>query len=519
MRLLLLGLALALACGDDASPTDAGTDASDPDANDATTDAPVDVGPMLDPWPSTLPPASDLGDRRGRRIARSIIHLHSPLSHDACDGEGWVDGELADPECLQHLRDSLCALRIDAAMLTDHAPHVNEADFTRALWIAEGDEPILVDDVPVANRMACSDEHRVLVQVGSENRLMPIGLERHPGASTDPDDLNVLYDADDETARAAFRDAGGLVWIAHTEEKDIDYLRSLELDGLELYNLHADVDPRSRQEFLGIEDPGGFVGDLLRFAQARFNFAPDLAVMTFLSRQQTSLTKWDTLLSEGRRVAGSGGCDAHENAFPMPLLDGERADSYRRMMSWITNHVLVDDVSPDGVQEALDAGRLYVVHEVFGTPFGFDFYADEAGTTHEMGDSAALGSTIHVTMPSLPDGFPDDPAPTMSIHLLSSAPEGAVEVASTTEPSLAFVPDEAGAYRAEIRMVPEHTRPYVELSADDLIREQVWVYSNPIFVELPEPEIAPPVLAPAHASPAWRRVIRQAGRSIAIREH
>ena len=104
-----------------------------------------------------------------------------------------------------------------------------------------------------------------------------------------------------------------LLWIAHTEEKDVDYLRSLNLDGLELYNLHADVDPRSRQEWLGIEDPGGFVGDLLRFAQPRFNFAPDLALMTFLSRQETSLTKWDTLLSEGRRVAGSGGCDAHEN--------------------------------------------------------------------------------------------------------------------------------------------------------------------------------------------------------------
>ncbi len=514
---LVLALGLLLACGDDSAAPDAG-DAGEDATDDATTDVGGDTGvdaAMADPWPSRLPPTTDLGDRRGRRIVRSIIHLHSPLSHDACDSEGWVDGELADPQCLQNFRDSLCALRIDVAMLTDHAPHLNETDFMQALWVQEGDEAILDGANPVASRMACRDDsHQVLLRVGSENRLMPIGFQRHPGDSTDPDDLNTLYDSDDPAAIAAFRDAGALVWIAHSEEKDVDYLRSLNLDGMELYNLHADVDPRIRQEHLEIEDPGGFVGDLLRFAQPRFNFAPDLAVMTFLTRQQTSLGKWDTLLSEGRRIAGSGGCDAHENAFPMPLTDGERADSYRRMMSWITNHVLVDDVTPDAMQEALDAGRLYVVHEVFGTPIGFDFFADDGSATYDMGEAAPLGSTLTVRRPSLPEGFPNDPAPSLSLHVLRSAPDGAVEVASGTEDTLSFVTDEAGAYRVEVRMVPEHTRPFIEASADDLIREQVWVYSNPIFVELPEPEAAPPLFSPHHVSPAWRQLVRQAERSI-----
>ena len=32
-------------------------------------------------------------------------------------------------------------------------------------------------------------------------------------------------------------------------------------------------------------------------------------------------------------------------------------------------------------------------------------------------------------------------------------------------------------------MVPEHTRPYLNRLADELIRELPWAYSNPIFVE------------------------------------
>ena len=202
----------------------------------------------------------------------------------------------------------------------------------------------------------------------------------------------------------------------------------------------------------------------------------------------------------------------------MPLTDGERADSYRRMMAWITNHVLVDDVSPEGMQEGLAAGRLYVVHEVFGTPIGFDFYADDGSTTHDMGGAAPLGATLHVNMPTLPEGFPSDPAPTTSIHVLRSAPTGAVEVASGTDATLEYTPDEAGAYRVEIRMMPEHTRPYVEASADELVREQVWVYSNPIFIELPEPAAAPPLLSSVQRSPAWQRLVRQAQRSIPVRD-
>ena len=486
LRSSLLSLfSLSLACGSTAAPSDAGIDSGLDAALDAGSDASrPDAGPAPE-WPGRLEPATALGMRRARRIARSIVHLHSPLSHDACDGEGWVDGALADPECLQHFRDSLCALHIDVAMITDHAPHVNEVDFRGALWIAGDDEPILATDGSVvASRMACPDGHRVLLTVGSENALMPLGLTRHPADPADLPALEQAYDTDGAAGVALFRAAGALVWQAHTEGRPLDELRTLGLDGLEIYNLHANVDPRIRENDLGLP-PLDFLDELLWFSQGSARLPPDLAVLAFLSVNQNSLDKWDALLAEDIRVTGTGGCDAHENALPMILADGERADSYRRMMSWITNHLLVDDTTPEAIDQALERGRLYVTSEVFGSPVGFDFVAESGGESFEMGDEAPAGATLRVARPALPEGFPSEPAPLLTLRLLRSTAAGAVEVATSTTGDLAFVADQAGAYRAEVRMVPEHTRPFLGRRADALIREVVWVYSNPIFVTAP----------------------------------
>lgn len=441
----------------------------------------ADAGPPPPAWPSTLPPTTELGMRRNFTIARSIIHLHSPLSHDACDGRGWVDGALGDAACLMHQRAAMCALRLDVAMLTDHAPHMNEVTLASGLWLEDGDERVMnaAGDV-TAGRIVCPDGHRVLVTVGSENTLMPLGLERHV-IEGDVAALEAAYDMDGAAAVDAFHAAGAVVWQAHTEGRDVPTLRTLGLDGLEIYNLHANVAPDIREENLGLP-PTDFVPLLLDFTRANLRLAPDLAILSFLLPNQPSLDAWDTLLSENIRVAGSGGCDAHENTFPQALPDGERADSFRRMMMWIQNHLLVDGDTPEDVDEALLAGRMYVTFEVFGTPMGFDFVAMDGATPIEMGGDAPVGATLRVVRPSLPAGFPNDPPPNITMHLLRSTATGAVEVASGSGETLEHVTTEAGAYRVEVRMTPEHTRPYVETRADRLIHEVPWVYSNPIFV-------------------------------------
>ncbi len=309
---------------------------------------------------------------------------------------------------------------------------------------------------------------------------MPLGLDRHPtvpeGAS-----LGEGYEGSTPEVLAGLRDAGALIWVAHTEEKTPEWLRRVEPDGLELYNLHANVDPRIRTESLGLE-AAPFLPDLLEFTRAAARLAPDLAVMTFLDPNRVALARWDELLAEGTRVAASGGCDAHENALGMELTDGERADSYRRMMSWITNHVLADSRSVADVEAALGAGRNAAVVEVFGTPVGFDFHAAMDADTWEMGDSAPLGSTLVVGVPRVDAGHPQDPAPSISARLLRATAGGAVEVARATEGELRFEPSEPGAYRVEVRIVPHHTAPFLG-SLARLVRELPWVHSNAIHVE------------------------------------
>ena len=55
---------------------------------------------------------------RGMREYRGIVHLHSYLSHDACDGHQRSD--FTDAQCLRDLREGICRTRQDFVYLTDH---------------------------------------------------------------------------------------------------------------------------------------------------------------------------------------------------------------------------------------------------------------------------------------------------------------------------------------------------------------------------------------------------------------
>lgn len=487
-RALVASLALASACSSpppEAPAIDASLDAAEIDAAELDAPARPDAGPAP-LWPSTAPSTDTLGTRRGYAFARTIVHLHSPLSHDACDGAGFADGVLLDPACLQHFRDAACALQMDALMVTDHATHLSEVSLEDALWIdaARGDQAVTAADGSViASQMACPDGHRVLVTVGSENELMPVGLLRHPGPTTDPAMLADVYHQDGAAAAATFREAGALVFYAHTESKTLDQIRGTQPDGIEIYNTHANIDPRIRPQYLGLESLA-FLPLLTRFTDARNRMAPDLALLSFLSEATPDLVTWDTLLAEGMHLTGTGGCDAHENSFAQRMPDGERGDAYRRMMHWHSIHALVTTRDRGGVMEALDHGRAFLVFEVFGTPMGIDFRAETSGgETFEMGDTAPAGVTLHLVRPSLPEGFPSDPAPTITMRIVRAAAGGGVEVAHGSDAELTFATTEPGVYRAEIHIVPEHARPYLGTSADELIHEVPWVYANPIYVE------------------------------------
>jgi hypothetical protein len=430
----------------------------------APSDTPEDsapVAPVDVPWSATRAPLAE-SSPAGRAWRRGIVHLHSPYSHDACDGDPMPDG-VPDEACLANLRRGLCTNAMDFAMITDHPAHAAAQAFADTLLSREGDEVV----GGVANRILCDDGHRVLTLPGIEDELMPIGLDR-PVADT-PEERERLYNGSDAESLAAEIAAGATVLQAHTEGKPLELLLERQANGLagvEIFNLHAMVDPTKREEDLGLE-PFGYLDAIGPFMSGDTDAQPDLAFLGFFEEQGISLERWDAL-SRVAPTVGTAGTDAHENTLPNLLSDGERVDSYRRMMSWFSNIALVDGDSPEELQAAIAAGRLFVAFEVLGTPAGF--HVGYGGA--EMGGAGALGGTLEVTCPTLAVTSPRsgaDPSITVTVYK-----DGAPWQTGCGS----FPVTEAGVYRVRVDIVPHHLVGFLDDQAASLVRTYPWLYSN-----------------------------------------
>lgn len=442
---------------------------------------PAPSGPPA--WSKELPPATAFGAQRGLQAVRGIIHLHSPFSHDACDGMPRDEQSGAvDEDCLADLREALCTTRVGYAALTEHDDSMADEAF-EDLYAPRGDDEIVRDGsgAAIASRIHCDNGHEVLWFTGGENELMPLMLDAHPAGSVS--ERHDIYNAYDATTSQLFRDLGGLSWVAHTEGRSVDELRALDLDGLELYNLHANIDPNIREQDLGL-DPATAIQAAAEFADPNPDGPePDLALIAFLE-PSLAVDRWDTLLGEGLRISASAGTDAHQNSLPIAMRDGERGDSYRRMIRWFSNVVLVSDPSdPAAIEQALAAGRMYVAFELFGTPAGFDMVASGPGGDVEIGGEvdSSDGATLNVTLPVVYGLDPSLPAPAIRGRILRVDATGTTEVAAG-DGMLTTALDSPGAYRVEVLITPYHHAPYLGRLDEHAEREQVWIYSNPIYV-------------------------------------
>lgn len=422
--------------------------------------------------------------------ARGIVHLHSPYSHDACDNDPRPGGAPNEP-CLQHLRDALCTTKIDYANLTDHDDTMADEEFTTLLSMRGSDTPVLRGAEQIASRIHCADGHTVQVTVGGENDLMPIMLDRHV-TGTVPE-RHATYNGNDAAAAQAYRDAGGLVWVAHTESKDLPTLREVAPDGIEVYNLHANIDPDIRRDYLGLDSASAIAG-AVEFADTNPGHPePDLAVLAFLTPNLPAIDKWQALLGEGRHIAVTAGSDAHENALPITLADGERGDSYRRVLRWFGNIALVaDPTDVDQVKGALKAGRNFAVFEVMGTPEGFDTYVTAGGTTYELGSTipAASQAVLHVDIPQVRGLDPSLPPPAIVAKVFWIDRGGAVQQIANVDGQVSSNGQvnvnlgAPGAYRVEITIVPKHLGPYLhDLGTELSDVELPWIYTSPFYVE------------------------------------
>ena len=472
--LIVLALLLVGCPADDGQMDAAGTEAGLQDV----------AGPDLAPpkWQRGPPDASKLTVIRGLRVARGIIHAHSLHSHDACDGQPQINGKPNEP-CLANLRAGLCETKVDFIMLSEHIGDMASQPFEKLLLLRTGDEAVLKNGAKVANRIKCkSGAFRPLLMVGAElDRSMPVGLESHvAGAASE---LKKIYGSKETALDAKLKAAGAVLLQAHTESKPLTELSAHALDGVEVYNLHANLDPKIRKT-MGLE-PLGYLEDVAPFmGKDEKGPEPDLAFVAFFSESKNALEKWTSLLGT-RPTAGVLGTDAHQNVLNIKMRDDERMDSYRRMFRWFSNHVRVKTVTFDAIKEAVKKGRGYMVFEVLGTPDGFDFYATAGNTKYEMGASVKVSDSpvLRMTIPTVLGQSPSAKAPVLESRLIHVDAAGKSKVVIKGSGSLVSNAVAPGAYRVEVRMVPHHLTPWLGKTPGKYLKQIVWIYSNPIYVK------------------------------------
>ena len=398
----------------------------------------------------------------GRAWRRGIIHLHSHYSHDACDGAP-MPGGVPDENCLQDLRNGLCQSAMDFAFITDHPSYAAEQSYADLL-LNRGDDTVVEG---IANAIDCGDGHVVLTMPGIEDELMPVGLERQ--VSEDAAENDRIYNNSDTEAITADIAAGAIVLQAHTEsksEEDLLARQAAGLSGVELFNLHAMLDPDIRKESLGL-DPMGYLSAIAPFLADDADAVPDLGFLAIYQEQSVSIHKW-LMLSANAPVTATAGTDAHQNVLPGPLSDGERFDSYRRMMSLFSNVLLVEGDGPQHYKAALKAGRNFVIFEVLGTPTGLEVsYGGQ-----EAGGAGPTGQVFHVTCPTLAPTSPQmGEAPEISVTLYKGEEiyqQGCGD----------YTLNEPGLYRVRIDIVPHHLLSFLGSQSQYADQSFPWIYSN-----------------------------------------
>lgn len=435
-----------------------------------------------------LPDSAQIGNPRGLRMARVIQHFHSPYSWDACDKKGLgADGITPDGTCMEHLRQALCENRVDYLFLTDHPDAMARFDFGTLLLPRTGDETV----GPVNWGAPCADGFRPRLSAGFESKLLALGMNAHLAGTVDQ--RRELYDTESAVVRAQLQtDVGAVVAIPHPEGKTVAEIQALGPDAMEIYNIHANLDPKIRHNQLGWR-PFEIVPKILSYLVDPYaGLEPDFVFFHFARVFDGYFDRWNAIVGSGTDLAGFAATDSHENVFPQKAADGERLDAHRRLMRYVSNHYAVADLSFTTVRTALKQGRGWVVFEGFGTPTGMDISGTVGGTTVGPGQSVALAGgsgTITVRVPRVFAGSPrtdpqsDDPddLPQVRVQIRRAGAGGGSDLVAAGEGEGATVTatvSSAGAFRAELFIRPRHLRGFLKPYEDLADEEFRWIITN-----------------------------------------
>jgi hypothetical protein len=441
---------------------------------------------------------SALGTQRGNHFVRAITHFHSPYSFDACDGKGYrAQGDI-DLACLHEAKYALCENHIDYTFVTDHSEHVSETDYPVLLLNEEGDT--LVQNAGgdnVATQIHCADGFQPVMAPGLEGKLLALGMEAH--TSTDVATRQATYGADDAAAQTTLRGVNALVGIPHTESRDTSALIALQPDFIEIYNLHANLDPKIRKKWLH-KKPFDKIAKFLNYLADPYNsLHADYIFADIFEMNQVYFDKWNALLAAGAQLAtkhyttGVGGLDSHENIFSQKASDGQRLDAHRRMTRFFNNFVITPTSSIPAIKSAIQAGHVFFVVEGLGTPVNFDFHGLNDGVVNEMGSQEMVvlpgkASFIKLHVPEVYRDFPgmnsdNPPDITAELHFIDAV-TGAEKVVGANfgaNSEINYPDPPTGYYRAHIFMKPHHLKDYL-FNQDHADENYTWIISNPILV-------------------------------------
>lgn len=387
------------------------------------------------------------------RDVRANLHVHSELSHDS---RGTLD-------------EIVAAAR-------------------RA-----GTEVLLFTEHPSDDKDFYIDGHSglrdgVLLIPGAEMKglLVYPTMSLRPYANAEPAELAPLV-----------RNRGGHVFLSHLEER-MDW-ELPALTGVEIYNTHADFKKQKRL-IESLKNPLWLikVSELIREY-------PQEVFTALQSYPDDYLTRWDTLC-QSYPHAGVAANDAHQNigvrlqlgerdqvvvmdalgeelaslprllvasmlTIPADAQSGDtvfqlQLDPYENSLRHVGTHLLVTEVTREGVWQALDSGRTFVAFDGLADSRGFEFRLEDSAPDNTDTVSKLIFHELgsHVPAHSGMRWVGQSPLDAQWKLIRNGTP-----IHSWTGSSFEFPCHEPGVYRVELW-----------LNVDGEAR--IWILSSPIYI-------------------------------------
>lgn len=436
----------------------------------------------------SLPAASELGSPRGYQIVRTISHFHSVYSFDACDNNPMPNGA-PDEVCNAQLIEAMCQNRVDFLFMTDHPDNMKDYDFRTMLLSTSQDLVLLNGNGDAYGKQigSCSNGFRPTVLLGFESQMMALGMTQH--IESTPAARGSTYGSETNAVRLRLaNEADAVVIVPHTESRKLDWIQTLNPDGIEIYNFHANIDPKIRKTYLSAK-PFDRMASFLTYLVDPYNqLVPDLGFLHFMEVFPVYLKLWNELIDSGYKVIGIAGTDSHQNVLPQVVADHERLDSHRRVTRFLSNHFLVSGTAVSDIKSAIKNGRGWVVFEGLGSPVGMDFYAQVGTSTVGVGETLALAggsARFTVPLPTLYSQTPQGSEKPSTILRLKRIKTGGTEevVASAVDGSIDYTTSKSGAYRVEISIIPRHLKKYLGDFSGLGDNQFTWIISNHLYLD------------------------------------